>query len=75
MTTSPTRRRLLALLRSPVGLRQTMLATEVLQPPVALRQRRSGRPEGPAMSGGRRDPGWSSSQRTGFATDDDQPEM
>lgn len=38
-----TRRRLLALLRSPVGLRQVMVARDVLGPPVALR----GRPGGP----------------------------
>ncbi|MBW3606652.1 MAG: hypothetical protein KY460_17440 [Actinobacteria bacterium] len=44
MTVSPTRRRLLALLRSPVGFRQIVLATEVLQPPVALRDARRGRP-------------------------------
>jgi hypothetical protein len=40
---APTRRRLLSLLRSPVGLRQVIVAKEVLDPPVALRGRRRGR--------------------------------
>ncbi len=52
MNVSPARRRVLALLRSPTGLRQAMLATEVLQPPIALRQRQPGRPAPPVARTG-----------------------
>ena len=43
-TTQPppvTARRVTALLRSPAGLRQVIVAKEILDPPVALRRRRA----------------------------------
>jgi hypothetical protein len=40
---APTRRRVAALLRSPVGLRQAIVAKEILDPPLALRRRRLNR--------------------------------